>query len=210
VTPTPTPLPEPPADYGTLAESFPALPKEHLPPVLYRVHQIAHEPEWFGTSGNYRWDPPAPSADLFGTCYTSTDPLTAFIEAVIELPLMTQSVIDKRAIAMLQVPDEQRLADMSAPRIIGEWGLDRRISTGDDYEICQGWANALRLARFTGVFYEPRHDPRGNAQQSIALFGDPGYQPTQIQLIEDEPLSRGLIEDAREIFGLRVLPSTPL
>jgi hypothetical protein len=186
------------------------LPKEQLPPVLYRVHQIVHEPEWFGTSGDCRWDPPAEVAELFGTCYTGTDPLTAFIEAVAELPLLAQPVIDKRAMALLHVPQDQRIADMTSPRIIGDWGLDRRISTGDTYGVCQRWAHALRLAGFTGVFYEPRYDPRGRNQQSIALFGDPGYQPTQIIMIEDEPIPHSVVEEARDIFGMRIWPSTPL
>jgi hypothetical protein len=208
---TPNALGEPPDDYGALAVSFPELPKERLPAILYRVHQIINEPEWFGTSGDHRWDPPAGAPESFGTCYTGTDPLTAFVEAIIELPLLVQSVIDKRAMAVMQVPQDQRLADMSDPKIVGEWGLDRRISVGDDYDVCQRWANALRLAGFTGVFYEPRHDPRGGGDlQSIAFFGDPGYQPTQIQLIEDEPIPRLVVEQAREIFGLRVWPSTPL
>lgn len=206
----PRPLPEPPDDYGVLAERFPVLPKEQLPPILYRVHQVVHEPEWFGTSGDCRWDPPAEVADLFGTCYTGTDPLTAFIEAVTELPLLAQSVIDKRAMALLHVPQDQRIADMTNPRIIGDWGLDRRISTGDAYGVCQRWAHALRLAGFTGVFYEPRYDPRGRNQQSIAFFGDPGYQPTQIIMIEDEPIPRSVVEEARDIFGMRIWPSTPL
>jgi hypothetical protein len=206
----PPALPEPPEDYGVLAGRFPVLPKEQLPAILYRVHQVVHEPEWFGTSGGCRWDSPADAAELFGTCYTGTDPLTAFIEAVAELPLLTQSVIDQRAMALLHMPQDQRIADMTNPRIIGDWGLDRRISTGDAYDVCQRWAHALRLAGFTGVFYEPRYDPRGRNQQSIAFFGDPGYQPTQIIMIEDEPISRPVVEEASQIFGLRVWPSTPL
>lgn len=206
----PAALPEPPDDYGVLAERFPALPKEQLPADLYRVHQVVHEPEWFGTSGGCRWDPPSDVAELFGTCYTGTDPLTAFIEAVAELPLLAQSVIDKRAMARLHVPQGQQIADMTNPRIIGDWGLDRRISTGDAYDVCQRWAHALRLAGFTGVFYEPRYDPRGHCQQSIAFFGDPGYQPTQIIMIEDGPIPRSVIAEAGSTFGMRIWPSTPL
>lgn len=75
------------------------LRKEELPATLYRVHQVVHEPQWSGTPGGCRWNPPAGAAELFGTCYTGTDPLTAFIEAVAELPLLAQSVIDQRAMA---------------------------------------------------------------------------------------------------------------
>jgi hypothetical protein len=181
-----------------------------LPATVYRVHQIVHEPEWFGTSTDDRWSPPSPTATLFGTCYTGTDPLTAFIEAVIELPLLTQSDIDRRSLASMQASQDQGIADMSNPRIVGEWALDRRISSGDNYGACQRWANALRLAGFTGVFYEPRHDPSGNGHQSIAFFGDPGYQPTQIHVIEDEPIPGWVVDEAREIFGLRIWPGAAL
>lgn len=206
----PEALPEPPRDYGLLAERFPVLPKERLPAVLYRVHQMVHEPEWFGTSGGCRWDPPADAAELFGTCYTGTDPLTAFIEAVAELAVVTESVVDKRALAAANLPPEQRIADMTSPRIVGEWGLDRRVSTGDEYGVCQRWAHALRLAGFTGVFYEPRYDPRGRRQQSVAFFGDPGYQPTQLTVTGDGPVPRHVLEEAMHVFGLRIWPSAPL
>jgi len=105
---------------------------------------------------------------------------------------------------------EQHLADMTNPMIVGEWGLDQRICTGDDYEVCHTWAHALRLAGFTGVFYEARHELRAGPYQSIAFFGDPGYQPTQISLIDDEPIPTWVRESARENFGIRILPSTVL
>ena len=54
----PDPLPEPPEDYESLASLFPALPKERVSSRLFRIHRIGSEPEWFGTSGSYRWDPP--------------------------------------------------------------------------------------------------------------------------------------------------------
>lgn len=103
---SPRALPGSPTDYAALVGRFPTLPKDRLPPILYRVHQLGNEPEWFGVSGNCRWDPP------------------------------------------VEVPGGQCIADMTSPKIIGEWGLDRRISTGDDYSVCQAWASALRLAGF--------------------------------------------------------------
>ncbi|HYZ56869.1 MAG TPA: hypothetical protein VE733_25690 [Streptosporangiaceae bacterium] len=52
--------------------------------------------------------------------------------------------------ALLHVPQDQRIADMTNPRIIGDWGLDRRISTGDAYGVCQRWARAPRRMRPPG------------------------------------------------------------
>lgn len=204
----PNPLPDPPADYSILASRFPRVPKEQLPDVVYRVHQKAHEPEWFGTAGGMRWDPPPAAAGLFGVCYTATDPLTAFVESVADLHWLRTNVVSERALATLQTVGEQRLADLTNPKVVGEWGLDRRICTGDDYEVCGKWAYAFRLAGFTGIFYEARHDLRVGPFRSVAVFGDPGRQPAQITLVDDGPLPAWVQESARRDFGIQVASVT--
>jgi hypothetical protein len=151
---SPEALPELPDDYATLVD-FPVLAKERLPGMLFRVHQLRHDPEWFGSSGTYRWDPPEAAAGLFGTCYMGTDPVTAVMETFGDLPIVTQATVDARAMAAIQLPQAQRLADMTSPVIVGEWQLDRRISIGDDYPVCQRWAHALRLAGFNGIITSP-------------------------------------------------------
>lgn len=40
--------------------------------------------------------------------------------------------VNSGPIASLQLRIEQRLADMTSNRIVGDWRLDRRISIGDD------------------------------------------------------------------------------
>ncbi|HEY5272774.1 MAG TPA: RES family NAD+ phosphorylase [Acidimicrobiales bacterium] len=200
-------LPGPPEDYEALASSFPVLPKERVSSRLFRVHKMGNEPEWFGTSGNYRWDPPPTAADLFGTCYVGTAALTSLMETLGEFAIVTEGMIEARNVAALQVPDDIRLADLTNNRIVGDWGLDRRISVGDDYEICQLWGQALQSAGFEGIFYEARHHVGGH---SIALFGDPLYQPRQVVLLDDDAISSELIEQAQLECGLRILPSSPL
>ncbi|MGB9113638.1 MAG: RES family NAD+ phosphorylase [Acidimicrobiales bacterium] len=182
------------------------MPKEKLPPLLYRVHRGDREPEFFANSGDLRWDPPSSATTLFGTCYMSTSPVTALMESADDLTL-TDETLAARNLAELEVAVEQRLADMTNPVIVGEWGLDRRISVGDDYDVCHRWAHALRLAGFTGVYYEARHHPHGF---SAGLFGDPGYQPTQVRIIDDGPIPASVVADAMTTCGLRVLPSVPL
>jgi hypothetical protein len=157
---SPEPLPGPPDNYALLAD-FPIVDKERLPQALYRVHQARHDPEWFGIDPRDRWSPPAAAAALFGTCYLATDPVTAIMEAFGDLPVITERIIAERALAVIHLPLHQKLADFTSPAIVGTWKLDRRISTGDDYDTCQRWAHSLRLAGFSGVYYEPRHDPRG-------------------------------------------------
>lgn len=201
------PLAEPPADYGELAGEFPQVSKDRLPELVFRVHRLDREPEWFTDGAGFRWDPPPVSGATFGTCYVATHPLTALMEIVGDLPTVTRDQVDGRAIATLLFPDVDRLADMTSPGI-ARWGLDRRISMGDFYDVSQRWALALRLAGYSGVYYEPRHDPGGEA--SIALFGDPGYQPTQIRLLSDGPIEDDLADELFFQFGIRVMPTRPL
>jgi RES domain len=204
---TPIPLKEPPEDYGLLTEQFPTVAKENLPAYVSRIHRADHEPEWFSSSGDNRWDPPPSTSTTFGTCYMATDEVTAFIEVFGELPVITRSLVDARCVAILRIRDITRLADMTSG-LIRQWGLDRRISVGDDYGVCQRWANALQLAGFNGVLYEPRHDPRiaPIVNPSVALFGDPGYQPTQMDLLHDGiAIEATTIATAERDFGLTIV-----
>jgi len=207
---SPAPLPGPPEDHTLLVE-FPFLDEERLPEVLFRVHRVDHEPQWFATSGTGRFDPPALAADLFGTCYLAADPVTAVMEAFGDLPVVTQEMVDGRAMAVVRLPPVPKLADMTSPLIVGRWRLDRRISTGDDYSVCQRWAHSLRLAGFAGIYYEPRHDPRRRVQPaSVALFAGPGLQPEMMVLADDGPISSEVILATKEAFGLRVLRRSTL
>jgi len=126
----------------------PDVPKEKLPQVLFRIHRVDREPEWFSAGlgdDAGRWDPPVNSAEAFGTCYTSTAPLGAYLDVFAELPLGTQADIDRRALAVIQLPPERRWADMTNTAIVCAWHLDERISTGDDYSTCHFWAHSSSL-----------------------------------------------------------------
>ncbi len=204
----PPPIVDPPTDYGDLASQFPTLVKDRIPELLYRVHRIDREPEWFAGDGLYRWDPPPEPAVSFGTCYVATDPITALMEVVGDFDVVTHDMLASRALATMSIEAGQ-FADMENPAI-ASFGLDRRISIGDDYGACQRWAKALWLAGFNGVHYEPRHDPRGSGFTAFALFGDPGHQPTQVRLVDDGPIDDAVIAGLTGVFNIRVLPSAPL
>jgi hypothetical protein len=92
---------------------------------------------------------------------------------------------------------------MTSDHLMGDWKLDRRISVGTDYEVCQRWALALNQAGFDGVYYEARHHREG---RSVALFGDPGVRRDKIAMVADEPISRDLREEAMAIFHLPIVP----
>lgn len=199
---------EPPTDYGNLASRFPSLAKDRIPELVYRIHRVDREPEWFTDDALCRWDPPPESAVNFGTCYVATDPLTALMEVVGDFDFVTQDMLASRAVATMSIQPGQ-FADMQNPAIASV-GLDRRVSIGDDYGPCQRWSEALWLAGFNGVHYEPRHDPRGTGFTALALFGDPGHQPTQVRLVDDGPIDEAIIEELIRVFNIRVLPSAPL
>ena len=69
---SPASLPEPPADYGFLT-GFPVLDNDDIPRPLYRAHRVGNEPEWFGTFGAMRIDPPAAAGGLFGAFFTDLE-----------------------------------------------------------------------------------------------------------------------------------------
>jgi hypothetical protein len=62
---------------------------------------------------------------------------------------------------------------------------------------------------FTGIYYEARHDV-GGGSPSVALFGDPGYQPTQLRVLDSTAISNEMLSQARRVSGIEVWPSTPL
>jgi len=107
---SPEPLPLPPDDYGLLSQ-FPLLPKDRIPERLYRVHRVDREPQWFGTSGTMRFDPPDAAAKLFGTCYLAASPVTALVETFGDLLAVTQDMVDDRPLLEARIPAaRQKLA----------------------------------------------------------------------------------------------------
>ncbi len=44
----------------------------------------------------------------------------------------------------------------------------------------------------------------------MAIFGDPGYQPTKLRVLDSGPISLQVVIDASSTFGLEVWPGTPL
>jgi hypothetical protein len=205
----PDPLPLPPADPSELA-AFPEI-KDDWPEVLYRVHRVDLGPRFFSFDQEWRWNPPADSTEAFGACYTSTTPIGAYIETFSDLPIITQAEIDRRALSHLRLPPEARWADMTNPAIVGEWGLDVRISTGDDYDTCQAWAQQLFAAGFTGIYYQARHDVAARGRSaSVVLFGDPGAQPSATDTLRTAEIPSDVVEAGRLWFHLQVHPEVPL
>jgi hypothetical protein len=131
------------------------------------------------------------------------------VEAFGDFDILTQDLIDRRALSVIEVPAKPRWADMSNLSLLSSWKLDARISVGD-YEVCQLWAQALFSVGFTGVYYQPRHFVGPDWPPSVALFSDPGHQPTQLQALETTAIPSQLVIDAETTFGLTIWPSVAL
>ena len=132
--------------------------------ILYRQHQSIHDPVFFGTSGNYRFDDPdCPSASCFGVLYTGEDEDCSFIEScgsTTGVPAVSGAYLAAREISRLELTEELRFIDLVSPGGLTRIGADGRLETGS-YKISQEWSAALRLhpSRPDGIRYRARHDP---------------------------------------------------
>jgi hypothetical protein len=179
---------------------------------LVRIHHNLRDPEYFSADSSGRFDPPVGSTAGFGTCYLSTHPLGAFLETFGRIRPVLQRHVDERVLTQVFLVSDTRIADMTNPSILGMYGLTAEIGIGGDehtYEITQRWAEALFAAGFGGVRYAARHDPALHAR-SVAVFGKPGVQPTQVLAGPATHIPEELVERAADEYAIEVLPSVPI
>jgi hypothetical protein len=143
--------------------------------VLFRQHQIVHDPIFFGMTGNYRFDDPdCPVDATFGVLYAAEDPHCSFIESsgpTTGVPAVSGAFLDARAIARLEVTEDLRFIDLASSGGLTRIGADARLVTGS-YRVAQRWSAALRLhpAKPDGIRYSSRHDP---TRVAYAIFSRP-------------------------------------
>jgi hypothetical protein len=195
----------PPADPAELAD-FPVRAMADTYPYA-RIHDEAHEPHWFCSCGNHRFDPPSGSNAFFGACYLAGNPLGAFIERFGDFPVISRARVDACQLASLLVP-ATRLADVTS-RAALRWGVTAELSAGGDYPGCQQWAERFFQAGFGGIWYTAKHDPRGDLH-SIALFGKPGVHEEAFADSWSEPIGDDLVNDVKLRFGIQVVPPAAL
>jgi hypothetical protein len=98
--------------------------------VLYRHHQSALEPIYFGTTGKNRFDDPdCPAGHSFGVLYAAEDAYGAFIESCeisARAPAVSSAYLDARAMALLEATEDLRFVDLFATG-----GLTRIGALGD-------------------------------------------------------------------------------
>lgn len=143
--------------------------------VLYRHHQTIHDPIFFGTSGDYRFDAPdCHTGASFGVLYAGEDPHCCFIEScglTTGVPAVSGAYLDAREIARLELTEELRFIDLACSGGLTHVGADGRLLTGA-YKVAQRWAAALRLhpSKPDGIRYLARHDP---TRVAYAIFTRP-------------------------------------
>lgn len=141
---------------------------------LWRVHREVHPTAHFATDSDGRFNPPTPTAG-FGTWYLSTHRLGAFIEVFGRSAVVTRRQVNERVLAQVFLPSDLRLADLTNPAVVGQFGITNELSASGTllYPLAQRWATALWQAGFSGVHYLSRFDASLETR-SIAVFGKPG------------------------------------
>jgi len=202
-------IPSPPAT--SELTSFPSVVIAANVP-LARIHHNLNDAEYFSSDSSGRFDPPPGSSAGFGTCYLSTHPLGAFLETFGRIRPVLQRHVDERVLTEAFLPSETRFANLTDPQILGAYGLTAEVGVGGDehtYAATQRWAEALATAGFGGVVYAARHDP-ALRERSVAVFGKPGVQPTQLLARPATHIPEWLVDRAGDEYGIEVLPSVPV
>lgn len=159
---------DPPGDHPL---PHPELPTQHplifilhKGDILYRHHQTIHDPIFFGTTGNYRFDDPnCPATGSFGVLYAGADPECCLLEscgATTGVPAVSGAYLDARQIARMELTEELRFIDLVDPGGLTSIGADGRLMTGS-YKISQQWSAALKrhTSKPDGIRYRSRHAP---------------------------------------------------
>jgi len=125
-----------------------------------------------------------------------------FVEVFRFWMLVPETEIVVRRLARLVIPPVL-LADCTSSRC-RRFGLTGEIHSTPEYTVTQAWAAALAAAGFGGIRYLLRHDP-GQLLTGIALFGPAGVAGWPFD--PSEPIGPGVIEEAEQRFGVRVMPT---
>ncbi len=132
--------------------------------ILYRHHQKALDPVYYGKKGDYRFDDPTcPDSRAFGVLYVGEDPECCLIESLPPhqgVPAVTGAYLDARAIAKMELIEPLCLIDLVSPGGLASIGADGRLTDGN-YRVAQQWSAALKKhsCKPDGIRYRSRHAP---------------------------------------------------
>jgi hypothetical protein len=140
--------------------------------VLYRHHQSALDPIYFGTTGKNRFDDPdCPAGHSFGILYAAEDAYGAFIESCeisARAPAVSGAYLDARAMALLEATEDLRFVDLFTTGGLTRIGADSRLFAGS-HTIAKKWSAALlsHPSKPDGIRYLARHD---HTRAAYAIF----------------------------------------
>ena len=192
------PLPSPPASLSD--RDLPIVRTDHA---FIRIHCLEHEPAFWGSTANNRFD--APNGE-YRVLYAAETFDGAFIETFGDLSSKTVSVnfLTLRGVATVASRRALQLVDFAGTGL-SQVGLDARICT-DDHELSQAWSHALwgHPSQPGGIWYAARHDP---SQRSVALFDRVAsvVAVTALSGLMDSPQDISTAQ-ALEKYGFTLLP----
>lgn len=157
------PHPDPPPDLEKRA-----LPIRSTKRSWFRIHRLAYGPQFFGRSGNNRFD--APGGE-FSSLYAGADAAVCFIETfghATGIRIVDRQELSARGLARIVPQRPLRLVDLTSSGL-ARLGADARLTVGESYDVPHRWALALHEhpERPDGILYTARHDP---ARICAALF----------------------------------------
>jgi RES domain len=211
-------LPLPPADFATRSLLLDVLPPGKP---LYRTHELAHAPLWFGPGGGsppvYRFDDPQGE---FGVCYLGYTRMAAFVETMLrDLPtrvISEENLVHRRMSEVVVVADlavvrahSNGLVRLGSTAAIGGAKLQFPGATGaDSYAHAMAWSRALHdhPDQPDGIAFHSSHD---DALECIALFSDRASDKVEATGKSAILLNmRSLIANAVTRYGLDLIPRT--
>lgn len=172
---------------------------------IYRIHQSAKAPWWFSTDGSGRFDPVGTGS---GSCYFAQYRLGAWIEVFRKQILLARDEVSGRWLYTLRLARDLKLADITSRRAL-TFGVTASLGANEDYAASQTFAADALASGFDGIRYLVRHDP-AHKLYGYALFGPAGsgaatFAPAASGA--DSSIPDSLLDDARRLFGYRVLPT---
>jgi hypothetical protein len=203
---------EHPLPHPELPRQSPLLCTRRAGEILYRHHQKAFDPVFFGKSGNNRFDDPDcdpahGSPGCFGVLYAGEDPACCLLEScgpTTRVPSVSIAYLSERAIARMELTEELRFVDLVADGGLIRIGADNRLTTGS-HAIAQQWSRALRNhpCEPDGIRYRARHAPERIA---YAIYERPSspFHCTSMGAFTDLA-NRSLFADILRVYKIDIL-----
>lgn len=194
--------PEPPKD---LASRNPLVYRISEGTTLFRFHNRAFEPLFFGRTARSRFDSPDRA---FGVLYVAFDEHCAFIESFAQdtgVRLISATALEQKHLAHLTVLRALNLIDLSNTGGLARIGADSRLFSGS-HAIARRWSKSFRdhPIKPDGILYPARHDP---ARKACAILDCP---PDTFQVTKQgsvlQPQHSALLGSILDCYDFGIVP----